>query len=40
MTFLTTKRSIIMSTEQVHNLIIGSGIAGKIMAWTLMVIVI
>ena len=40
MTFLTTKRSIIMSTEQVHNLIIGSAIAGKIMAWTLMVVVI
>jgi pyruvate/2-oxoglutarate dehydrogenase complex dihydrolipoamide dehydrogenase (E3) component len=24
-----------MSTEQVQNLIIGSGVAGKIMAWTL-----
>ena len=24
-----------MSTEQVHNLIIGSGVAGKIIAWTL-----
>src|SRR5437764_44007 len=31
----TTKRSILMSIEHVHNLIIGSGVAGKILAWTL-----
>src|SRR5262249_26408719 len=31
----TTKRSIIMGTEHFQNLIIGSGVAGKIIAWTL-----
>jgi pyruvate/2-oxoglutarate dehydrogenase complex dihydrolipoamide dehydrogenase (E3) component len=30
-----TKRRIIMSTEHFQNLIIGSGVAGKIIAWTL-----
>src|SRR5262245_11825381 len=30
-----TKRSMNMSTEHYHNLIIGSGVAGKILAWTL-----
>jgi pyruvate/2-oxoglutarate dehydrogenase complex dihydrolipoamide dehydrogenase (E3) component len=32
---LTTKWSIIMNTEHFQNLIIGSGVAGKIIAWTL-----
>src|SRR5262249_15159593 len=31
----TTIRSMTMSTEHVRNLIIGSGVAGKILAWTL-----
>ena len=30
-----TKRTIIMSTEHVQNLIIDSGVAGKILGWTL-----
>src|SRR5205823_13812221 len=34
-TLLATKRSTIMNTEHFQNLIIGSGVAGKILAWTL-----
>src|SRR5262245_55749924 len=30
-----TQRRSIMSVEQIKNLIIGSGVAGKILAWTL-----
>jgi pyruvate/2-oxoglutarate dehydrogenase complex dihydrolipoamide dehydrogenase (E3) component len=35
MNHLATKGSIFMTTEHFQNLIIGSGVAGKILAWTL-----